>query len=75
MLTPQQKSIASKMTGYLTGAQQRASGGRVEPKKIDIHGIVFTIEVPKGGTRSGVDKGGKKWSCKMPAAYGTVSVK
>ena len=35
MLTPQQKSIASKMTGYLSGAQQRASGGRVEPKNIN----------------------------------------
>jgi len=34
--------------------------------------LKIAIENPKGSERSGIDKGGKKWSVRMPAAYGEV---
>jgi len=38
--------------------------------KVYINGFRIAIEQPKGSTRSGTDKNGKKWSIKMNNTYG-----
>lgn len=53
-----------------TDAQKKT--GNYAMGHLTAHGLNITIENPKGGERSGVDKGGKRWSVKMPAAYGYV---
>lgn len=53
-----------------TDAQKAA--GNYRHGHVRLHGLDIAIENPKGGERSGVDKGGKRWSVKMPAHYGYV---
>lgn len=53
-----------------TDAQKEA--GNYAKGKMRWHGLEIAIENPKGGERSGVDKGGKRWSVRMPAHYGYV---
>lgn len=53
-----------------TEAQKQA--GNYAKDHVNIHGLDITIENAKGQTRSGVDKGGKPWSVKMPAHYGYI---
>lgn len=50
---------------------QKASGN-YRKGHARLHGLDIAIENPKGGERSGVDKGGKRWTCVMPAHYGYV---
>lgn len=72
-------------TGAVQSEQERAAGGRVEPtdaqkeagnyKKdhFTIHGLNIAIENRAGSQRTGTDKGGKKWSVRMPAHYGYIN--
>jgi hypothetical protein len=39
---------------------------------VHIFGLDLTIENAKGHERSGIDKDGKKWSVRMPCAYGYI---
>lgn len=50
---------------------QRASGNY--PKgHVNMHGLQFTIETPRGAMRSGKGKNGQDWHAMMPAHYGYV---
>lgn len=51
-----------------TQAQKEAGNYKKLHRKI--YGLDITIESPKGSDRSGIDKDGKKWTCKLPADYG-----
>lgn len=51
---------------------EQAEAGNYKKGHILIGGLDVTIENAKGSERSGVDKGGKKWSVTMPAHYGYV---
>ena len=66
-----QIASARKDTAEPTEAQARA--GNYAKGKFRMHGMVFTIETPKGGVRSGTSKDGKKWSNTMTADYGYIN--
>lgn len=51
-----------------TDAQKKA--GNYKKGKISLHGLNISIENPKGSTRSGTDRDGKKWSVEMKYHYG-----
>jgi hypothetical protein len=51
-----------------TTAQQRA--GNYRKGKVTLHGLVISIESPKGATRSGKSKSGASWSVTMRHHYG-----
>lgn len=71
-------------TGAVQDRQERKAGGRVEPTEaqkeagnykkghVAIHGLNIAIENRAGSQRSGTDKGGKRWSVRMPAHYGYI---
>ncbi|HXS24019.1 MAG TPA: hypothetical protein VN719_07310, partial [Gemmatimonadales bacterium] len=59
---------AAKDTATPTEAQAQA--GNYRKGKFKIHGFLISIENPKGSTRSGTSKSGKKWSTVMKAHYG-----
>lgn len=62
--------------GYASGgavhepSEAQKQAGNYKKDHIRFQGLEISIENPKGSTRSGVDKGGKSWSVKMPASYG-----
>ncbi len=62
---------ARKDTAKPTPAQ--AAAGNYAKGKVKMHGMQFTIETPKGFTRSGVSKSGVAWSNKMTADYGYIN--
>lgn len=64
-------AIAAKRTNTSPTEAQKAADSYAKGK-VQIHGLPVNIENPKGSERSGVDKGGKRWSVKMPAHYGEV---
>ena len=64
-------AIAAKRTNTSPTEAQKAADSYAKGK-VEIHGLPVNIENPKGSERSGVDKGGKRWSVKMPAHYGEV---
>lgn len=53
-----------------TEAQKEAGNYRKGHIKLD--GFDVTIEIPKGGVRSGVDANGKEWSIEMQNDYGYI---
>lgn len=53
-----------------TEAQKEA--GNYKKGHITLDGYDITLENPKGGTRSGTDKNGKKWSITMNNDYGYI---
>lgn len=53
-----------------TDAEKAA--GNYSKGKFPWKGLTVAIETPKGALRSGVDKGGKKWSVRQPENYGYV---
>jgi hypothetical protein len=71
-------------TGAVQDRQERKAGGRVQPTEaqkeagnykkdhLTIHGLNIAIENRAGSQRTGTDKGGKRWSVRMPAAYGYI---
>lgn len=64
-----------KNTGELVKAQPtqaQAEAGNYKKQHILFQGLDISIENRKGSVRSGVDKGGNKWSIKMKHAYGYI---
>lgn len=51
-------------------AQKEA--GNYKLGHVTLQGLDISIENPKGSTRSGTDKGGKKWSVTMKHTYGYI---
>lgn len=60
---------AAKATNTSPSKEQIAAGN-YEKGKFNLHGLRFTIENPKGSTRSGTSSTGKEWSSTMTADYG-----
>ncbi|WCL51516.1 ParB N-terminal domain-containing protein [Leptospira sp. GIMC2001] len=44
--------------------------GNYKMAHVTVHGLDITIENPKGSYRSGTDKSGKEWKCKIHSHYG-----
>jgi len=63
--------VAAAQTAKKPSEAQIESGNYAKGR-LRIHGLGVSLENPKGSTRSGVDKGGKRWSVRMPAHYGYV---
>ncbi len=63
--------IAGRQVDRAPSDAQKESGNYAKGH-LKAHGLDITIENPKGSERSGVGKDGKRWSVKMPAAYGYV---
>lgn len=61
--------IAERQTDRHPSERQVKSGNYAKGK-VRIAGLEIAIENPKGSTRSGIDKDGKRWSVIMPASYG-----
>ena len=53
-------------------SDEQKKAGNYAKGKVRINGLNVAIENPKGGERPGVDKDGKRWSVRLPAAYGYV---
>lgn len=51
-------------------SEGQKEAGNYAKDHVRIHGMDIAIENAKGSKRSGVDRGGKKWSVTMPAHYG-----
>lgn len=78
MPAPEFHTYAAKVTraarradADATEAQREAGNARVG--KVYFHGIECSIEWPKGSTRTGTGKDGKKWSRPMYAHYGRIN--
>lgn len=54
-------------------SEAHAAAGNYQKGKFRMHGMPFTLENPKGSTRSGTDKNGKAWSSTMTADYGYIN--
>jgi len=74
-------SLADTIASALRVAQRQTErspsdamkeAGNYAKGKLPYKGLTIAIENPKGSERSGVGKDGKRWSVKMPAAYGYV---
>lgn len=63
--------IAAKTVNRTPTEAQKESGNYAKGH-LRLHGLEIAIENPKGGERSGVDRGGKPWRVRMPAHYGYV---
>src|SRR6185436_11965461 len=59
---------AAKAARKPTAGQREA--GNYRKGKIRFHGRDITIENPRGSMRTGVDKGGKPWTGRLPDHYG-----
>lgn len=64
------KVIDSRDDVNLHPSDKQIEAGNYKKGHVNILGFNITIENPKGSIRSGVDKGGKKWSIKMNNDYG-----
>lgn len=51
-------------------SEAKKESGNYDKGKFNWHGETIAVENPKGSTRSGTDKGGKRWEVKLPATYG-----
>ncbi|MDR3143229.1 MAG: hypothetical protein LBU37_16105, partial [Tannerellaceae bacterium] len=64
------KDAEAKVNTNPSEAQKKA--GNYKMGHVNIQGLDISIENPKGSTRSGVDRNGKKWSVKMKNTYGYI---
>lgn len=55
---------------FPTEGQARA--GNYSKGRLKLHGLEISIENPRGSMRHGIGEGGKKWSVRMPTAYGYI---
>lgn len=53
-------------------SEAQKEAGNYKKGHITLDGFEITLENPKGGTRSGVDKNGKKWNITMNNDYGYI---
>lgn len=51
-----------------TDAQRKAGNYRMG--RVTLHGLRIAIEQPRGSTRSGTDRDGTAWTCRLAAHYG-----
>ncbi len=58
------------MSNEPTEGQKEA--GNYKKAHLSFHGLDVAIENKKGSVRRGIDKGGKAWSCVLPADYGYI---
>jgi len=63
---------ARQATAEPASAEQAAAGNYAKGK-FKAHGLQFTLENPKGSTRSGVAEDGTKWSNTVTADYGYIN--
>jgi|GEM_PF-5632647 len=52
--------------------QSQKESGNYKKGHVNLHGLDISIENPKGSTRSGVSKDGKKWSSTLAHHYGYI---
>lgn len=64
--------LAARKATDTKPSKAQAEAGNYAKGRVNFHGIKIAVENPKGSTRSGVSKSGKKWSTKMTADYGYV---
>lgn len=50
---------------------QKAAGNYAK-EHVRFQGLDIALENKRGSTRHGIDKGGKRWSCVLPAHYGYI---
>lgn len=62
---------ARKATNTDPSDAQRESGNYAKGK-VRLHGMVITLENPKGSVRTGITRAGEKWSTKMKNDYGYI---
>jgi len=67
---PSDSEIASQIDTSPSEAQVEA--GNYRKAKLSLHGLQISIENPKGSTRSGTSRSGKKWETTMAAHYGYI---
>jgi len=72
-----EEPTASEITAAAEKAEppkspEHAEAGNYPKGHLHLYGLDITIENARGQERSGVDKGGKKWSVEMPAHYGYI---
>jgi len=53
-------------------SQAEAEAGNYPKGTFRLHGLLITLENPKGSTRSGTDSNGKPWSVVMKSIYGYI---
>ncbi len=63
--------VAEKSVNRTPSDAQKEAGNYAKGH-LTYKGLNVTIENPKGSERSGMGRNGKRWSVKMPAAYGYV---
>lgn len=59
-----------KNGGAVQPTEAQKEAGNYKKEHVKIQGLDISIENPKGSVRSGKDKNGKSWECKLPCAYG-----
>lgn len=81
--SPEQEDIMKSIAGkpYASGGAvtvnkeptpAQKAAGNYKKHHIRFHGLDISIENPKGSTRSGEGRNGKKWSSTMPDHYGYI---
>jgi len=52
--------------------EEQKKSGAYKKGHLNLYGLSISIENPKGSTRSGTDRNGKKWSIKLKNHYGYI---
>jgi len=66
------EAATSPLNGKAAPTQAQKEAGNYAKGHVRVQSLDVAIENPKGSTREGQDKGGKKWSVQMPAHYGYI---
>ena len=66
------KAATSPYNDLPIPSQAMYEAGNYKKGHIQLHGFNIAIECPKDSERSGIDKDGKKWTCKMYHHYGYI---
>jgi len=53
-------------------SDKQLSAGNYKKGKVSLYGLTIAIEQPQNSYRTGVDKNGKRWSCRLAANYGYI---
>lgn len=51
---------------------KQLAAGNYKKGKINLHGLRIAIEQPQYSYRTGIDKSGKRWACRLAANYGYI---
>lgn len=66
------KFVEARKRVHLTPTKPQMEAGNYRKGHVWMQGLDITIENPKGSTRSGETKDGRKWTCTMAADYGDI---